>query len=338
MLMDGRIWVESRPHHGSTFHVTIAFPIDRQAGEQGHVKVSRADAPAFLAAPKRALRVLVAEDIPANQKLVLHILNRRGHGIVVAQNGQEALDLLQQQNFDAVLMDVQMPVMDGFQAAQTIRKLPQPRKAGIPIIAMTAHALKGDKHRCLAAGMDAYLSKPIKGEEMIELVERLAGEGLAVGDRVETKELGIRDWGLEEDKQAPTSISQSLIPSSQSPIPDPQSLIPVFDLDKAVSKCFGKYELFRAMVGCLFDEAGPLLDRMRTALATDDASELANAAHRLKGTVIYLSAPSVVDATKHVEQMGLSGDLSTATEAIDELERQLVMLQATLAPHRKEET
>ena len=93
----------------------------------------------------------------------------------MAQDGQQALEAVCQQDFDVVLMDVQMPIMDGFQATQAIRKLADPKKARLPIIAMTAHALKGDSDRCLDAGMDGYISKPVKGEELIELIERLAG-------------------------------------------------------------------------------------------------------------------------------------------------------------------
>ncbi len=133
-----------------------------------------AETPAPLsAAPPRTLRVLLAEDTPANQKLVLHVLGRRGHSIVVANHGEAAVGLLREQEFDLVLMDVQMPVMDGFQATAEIRKLADSSKAQVPIVAMTAHAMKGDAERCLAAGMDAYLSKPIKSSELVELVERL---------------------------------------------------------------------------------------------------------------------------------------------------------------------
>ncbi len=120
------------------------------------------------------LRVLLAEDNRANQKLARYILERRGHEIEIVENGQETVDRVRHGTFDAVLMDVQMPVMGGYEATAAIRGLPDPAKSRIPIIAMTTHAMKEDQHRCLAAGMDAYLSKPIEGSKLISLVERLA--------------------------------------------------------------------------------------------------------------------------------------------------------------------
>ena len=132
-----------------------------------------------LPVPSRTLRVLLAEDTPANQKLVRHVLGSRGHSVEITENGCQALTRLTHEDFDVVLMDVQMPEMDGLQATAEIRKLADPKKARLPIIAMTAHALKGDRELCLAAGMNGYLSKPIDGEELIEVVERLAGGGTA---------------------------------------------------------------------------------------------------------------------------------------------------------------
>ncbi len=126
--------------------------------------------------PTRPLRVLLAEDTRANQKLVLHVLGRRGHEVRIAENGREALSFLQNEDIDVVLMDVQMPEMDGFAATAAIRQLNDQGKASVPIIAMTAHAMKGDEQRCLNAGMDAYISKPINGDEMIGMVERLADQ------------------------------------------------------------------------------------------------------------------------------------------------------------------
>jgi two-component system, sensor histidine kinase and response regulator len=127
------------------------------------------------------LEVLLAEDTPANQKLVISILRKRGHAVTVANNGREAIDLIRQRDFDLVLMDVQMPVMDGFQATAAIRSMEEDGKTRLPIVAMTAHAMREDRERCLRSGMDAYLAKPVDSREMIALVERLArpaGRGL----------------------------------------------------------------------------------------------------------------------------------------------------------------
>ena len=132
---------------------------------------------AGLPPPRRTLRILLAEDTLANRKVIVYALSKRGHEVDVAGTGAEALELVQRRDFDLVLMDVQMPVMDGLEATAAIRKLDDPKRATLPIIAMTAHAYKSDQERCLAAGMDAYISKPVNRQELIEMVERLAGGG-----------------------------------------------------------------------------------------------------------------------------------------------------------------
>jgi two-component system, sensor histidine kinase and response regulator len=130
------------------------------------------------------LEILLAEDNPVNQLLAVRLLEKRGHRVTVANNGQEAVALVKQGAFDLVLMDVQMPVNDGFEATAAIRQWENVRGVHTPIIAMTAHAMKGDEERCLAAGMDAYLAKPIDPRKLYELVEALhsnadAAESLA---------------------------------------------------------------------------------------------------------------------------------------------------------------
>ncbi len=237
------------------------------------------------------------------------------------KNGREALELLRNHDFDAVLMDVQMPEMDGLAAAAAIRKLDDPTKARLPIIAMTAHALKGDRDRCLAAGMDAYISKPIDGTEMIEMVERLAGAG---GGSEQATIAPVE----QDPPQAAAVGPETKDFAGQVPAGD----MSVFDLDGAVRSCFGKYHLFQEMVGCLFCEADPLLAQMRKALADGNATEVGNAAHRLKGTVGYLGAVPALDATQRVEQLGTSGDLTGATQAIQQLEEQLAILKQALRP------
>ena len=115
--------------------------------------------------------MLLAEDTRANQRLVVRILGKRGHAVSVAEDGCRAVEMVQNDDFDVILMDVQMPVMDGFEATRAIRAI----EPSIPIIAMTAHAMKGDHERCLASGMNAYVPKPVNSQELIRLVEMLAG-------------------------------------------------------------------------------------------------------------------------------------------------------------------
>ena len=122
---------------------------------------------------RRQLRVLLAEDNPINRELAVRLLTKRGHSVTVAENGKQAVSAVEAQDFDVVLMDVQMPEMDGFEATAAIRKLETAKDKHTPIIAMTAHAMKGDRERCLAADMDAYISKPIQFDQLLEVTESL---------------------------------------------------------------------------------------------------------------------------------------------------------------------
>ena len=119
----------------------------------------------------RPLRILLAEDNVVNQKLASRLLEKHGHNVVTAANGRQALERLENESFDLVLMDVQMPEIDGFEATATIRKKEEATGTHLPIVAMTAHAMQGDKERCLAAGMDGYLSKPLNVKELLAVVQ-----------------------------------------------------------------------------------------------------------------------------------------------------------------------
>jgi CheY-like chemotaxis protein len=128
--------------------------------------------------PERRLHVLLAEDNAVNQRLAASLLERRGHRVTIAANGREALAAFDKQRFDVVLMDVQMPEMGGFDATAAIRKKEEATGGRVPIVAMTAHAMKGDRERCLAAGMDEYVTKPLDSRKLCTLVEALAGAAL----------------------------------------------------------------------------------------------------------------------------------------------------------------
>ncbi len=167
--MGGRIWVESIDGEGTTFHFTTLLLV----AISGSVPAPAVDEPAIVRAPL-GLRILLAEDNAINIAVAKTILGKRGHSVIVATNGREAVEANARETFDLILMDVQMPVMDGFEATRCIRESELPLNRHTPIVAMTAHAIAGDRERCLDAGMDDYLSKPLQKSVLLGLIERIS--------------------------------------------------------------------------------------------------------------------------------------------------------------------
>jgi CheY-like chemotaxis protein len=196
-LMNGSIWVDSDIGKGSTFHFTACFRVaedptadfildssvrDKVAGAPTHTQTDAA-----IVKNGKNIQVLVVEDNIVNQKLAARVLERQGHKVILAGDGREAVAALDRARFDIILMDIQMPEMNGFEATAAIRE--RERRSGdhVPIIAMTAHAMKGDRELCLQAGMDAYLSKPIRAEELTNLIYQLVGDTAASLTTIATK-------------------------------------------------------------------------------------------------------------------------------------------------------
>ena len=176
-MMGGRIWLESEEGHGSTFHFTVVL---------GLPQAEPFDAPRPAGRRENSpLAVLVTEDNPVSMQLVTHILRENGHVVTHATNGREAVSISQNRPFDVILMDIQMPEMDGLEATAKIRERETRTGEHVPIVAMTAYALKGDRERCLETGMDEYLSKPLDANLL-----------LAAINRVSRPVDGIRDSGL----------------------------------------------------------------------------------------------------------------------------------------------
>jgi signal transduction histidine kinase/CheY-like chemotaxis protein len=180
-MMGGRIGVESEPGKGSTFHFTGAFGVSRVAGDAQPTDslslrnmLNVVGTGASGSEPRPALRVLLAEDNPINQRLAKRLLEKRGHHVEVAATGREALEWTERESFDLILMDVQMPDMDGLEATVVIRQREKESGGYTPIVALTAHTMKGDRERCLEAGMDNYINKPIDAVKFLEVVESTA--------------------------------------------------------------------------------------------------------------------------------------------------------------------
>jgi len=264
---------------------------------------------------RRRLNILVAEDNIVNQKVALKILEKRGHRAVVASNGKEAIEKLRGERFDLILMDVQMPEMDGITATRMIRDLRLETQnsegqissiqypiSSIPIIAMTAHVMKGDRERCLAAGMDGYVSKPIKAEELFTVIERFAS-------------------GLQDKKKERPSLS------SRSNNPPPKD---VFDMPKALEVVNGDRELFKEIATLFLENLPDNIAQIRGAIAKSDADALDRAAHSLKGSVGNFGAKRAFEAAHRLELMGKEARLTEAEGALSELETELKDLETAV--------
>lgn len=309
-LMHGQTWVDSESGRGSTFHFTARFPL----GDESATRLP-AQGPARNAAAWRPLRILVVEDMPANQKLAAAILGERGHAVRIAPHGRAALAAVQEYDVDVVLMDIQMPIMDGFQATAAIRALPDPAKARLPIVAVTAYAMAHDRARCLAAGMDAYVMKPVVDQELIELVERLA-----------------QPAARSAAPAANVSEPRLAQPARPAALVDPAE--PPFVLAAAMKQLGGRENLFREMVAYLGTQTSEVFVQIRRAQGAGDAESLARAAHALKGTLIYLGAAPAVAAAQRAERLARAGDLAAATPACQDLEQEIARLQIALKPYQ----
>ncbi len=246
----------------------------------------------------RSLRILLAEDNLMNQTLALRLLTKRGHNVTVTSNGGEALQKLEDagfHGFDVVLMDVQMPEMDGLEATAAIRACEKEFHTHIPIVAMTAHALKGDRERCLAAGMDGYVSKPIRAQTLMEEIERCLPE-------------------TRPAEPAAEPLAQQVL--------DAAALLERIEGDTALLADLAR--LFR-------EESPKWLAAMRDAIDRGDAPTLERAAHTLKGSAGNLSAHRTAQAALRLEQLGREQNLAPAREALAQLEEEWKRLDPRLA-------
>jgi CheY-like chemotaxis protein/HPt (histidine-containing phosphotransfer) domain-containing protein len=247
--------------------------------------------------PAPGLRVLVAEDIAVNQKLAVRLLARQGHEAVVVDDGEQALAALEQGGFDLVLMDLQMPVLDGLEATRLLRERERARPLAtgqhVPVIAMTAHAMQGDRERCLAQGCDDYVAKPMRFRDLTAAIERCLARA----------ESAVR-------------------PGPPAPEPEPNAAGILFNHSSALAEVDGDEDLLRELAEVFLQDHARLRSAVREAAAAQDPEQVRRAAHALKGAMANFAASEAVTVARRLETMGRNR--ATAAEidhAVDTLER-----------------
>jgi len=257
----------------------------------------------------RPLRVLVAEDNAVNRKLVTTLLQKRGHLVESVEDGRAAVAAVaasQPGGFDMVLMDLQMPEMGGFEATQAIRSQEDDGGRRLPIIALTAHAMQGDRERCLRAGMDGYLSKPIDVAELVRTVEQ---------------------WG---NAAGELSAGTTAHPPAAAAVPTRDDLArsqPIFDRQAALACTGGDTELLKEVVMLYRADAPKYLRRIERALKLRDGEALRLAAHALKGALATVGSPAGRQAAAELEEAGRTNGFREGARVYRRLRHQMTLLE-----------
>ena len=348
-MMQGNIWTESVVGEGSTFHFTVQLGIGDPAVKT--VPQSEVDMPQALPKalrstlpPARPLRILVVEDNPVNQQLIVKFLKKKGHVTSVADDGSIAVEMLKRDSrFDVILMDMQMPKMSGLEATAEIRKQEAGTDRHIPIIALTASVFKGDRERCLASGMDDYLTKPVNRDALFAALERLRvasclspvttdsdtidlDERPAVAPVAKGQRAPAHDPHCEEtlimSKAIPSLVTANLTWETTTPsVIDRKTLWKRLDGDRELLR-----ELLEGYRGCCPE----VVAELREGVTRKDPKLVQRAAHQLKGMVSSLAATHAFTTARDLERSGQASDFTQAPDILAKLEAALQEVDAEL--------
>jgi CheY-like chemotaxis protein len=261
-------------------------------GEAGAGADAQEEAAAALESAARPLRLLLAEDNPVNRTIGTRMLGKYGHLVVAVENGAAAVEITAKERFDVVLMDVEMPVMNGFEATAAIRAREQGTGVHVPIIALTAHAMQGDRERCLEAGMDSYATKPIQPTELFTTVEMLL-------------------------KSNPPEVVMS-------------TNVPVLDRNALYEQVGDESDLLLKVIEMFRADSVQVMARLSEAVVSGDAEGVQHGAHRLKGALLTLGGKPAAEVAFRLEKMGRSAELAGAPAALAELQQELGRLEPEL--------
>jgi len=256
-------------------------------------------------AGSKSLRILMAEDGIANQKVALGLLQQLKHEVVIANNGEEAVALFTEQNFDVVLMDIQMPVLNGFEATRKIRDIEAVRGTHIPVIAMTAHAMKGDRARCIQAGMDDYLAKPVRKRELHRMLLEYSGDEFQW------------DAAKHSGKAEASEVTDAVEKQRGKRLDGDANM--VVDWPAAYANSADDAELFEVVKNSALEELPLLLEKLSEALQVGSKVDVERHAHTLKGVARVVAAVKTTQVVEKLEEAARRGDLALARVALVDL-------------------
>jgi protein-histidine pros-kinase len=249
----------------------------------------------------------LAEDNPTNQVVAMGLLERAGFRADFAANGREALAALARQDYDIILMDVQMPEMDGYEATLAIREQEKTSGLHIPIIAMTANAMKGDREKCLEAGMDDYISKPVRANDLITAIQRQSAQ--LPPPRVEP-----------HPNEAPAADRKTGADAS-----------PPFDKEELSERMGGSAELLKTVVAVFLQDSPIQMGFLKDAIQARDTKKTATLSHRLRGAAASMSGHTVQMLTDKIETASKASDSEVPAALLPELEREFERLRVALS-------
>ena len=289
----------TKPVKSAQLHDCLALAIGSKSPTPGTRSVPILTRHSVAEAKKQKIRILLAEDNLTNQKVALRILEKIGYPAEAVANGKEVLSALERNSYDLILMDVQMPELDGFESTGAIRRKEKETGHHIPIVAMTAHAMKGDRERCLKAGMDDYISKPVQPKELIAVIERR----------------------LRETPAAMPEVSRAPIPKGKE----------IFDKKILLGRLDGDEEIFREIVQAFLKDTPLQMEKLKQALQEGNVVGVERQAHLLKGAAMNMGGKELQTVAWEMEVVAKEGDLSGARSLVEKLEQAFERLKGVLS-------
>jgi len=319
-ILGGKLTISSEVGKGSVFSMTIPTNVDISS-------VSLLDAEQMAAQPAQSQQqaasgdtlevsgnILIAEDAKPNQILIRKLLEKRGLTVTIVENGQEAVDAAGKKDYDLIFMDIQMPVMGGYDATRALRN----NGVKTPVVALTANAMKGDDQKCLDAGLDDYMSKPIKRDKLTEILTKyLSKESESVMDKIDSAKDQLEQIGQMCSDSSSDSSQENI---AESPI----------EWDFVMETC-GDEEIAEVIAESFVSDAPEMLQALRDAIDAGNAKDILLYAHKIKGSGLNIGAKKLGEKAAPVEDAGDKGDVKTASDLFDAVETEFDKVIAFLS-------